>query len=51
MYVWIWRKLPGGIATKIAATLMLGAMVIAVLFFVLFPWLDPRLPWSHATVD
>lgn len=50
MYVWIWRHLPGGIVGKLAGTLVLLAGVLALLFFVVFPWAEPRLPFNQVTV-
>ena len=35
MYTWIWRHLPGPLAVRL---------------FVVFPWLEPRLPIDHVTV-
>jgi hypothetical protein len=51
MYVWIWRHLPGGIAGKLVGSLVLFAGFVALLFLVVFPWLGPKLPFSHVTVD
>jgi hypothetical protein len=51
MYVWIWRKLPGGVATKLVGALLLVAAVVVVLFLVVFPWVGPKLPFNHVTVD
>jgi hypothetical protein len=51
MYSWIWHKLPGGIAGKLAGSLVLIAAVVALLFLVVFPWIGPRLPFNHVTVD
>ncbi|MDQ1688462.1 MAG: hypothetical protein QOK42_1437 [Frankiaceae bacterium] len=51
MYTWIWGKLPGGLPGKIAGTLVLLAAAIAVLFLVVFPWAEPRLPFNDVTVD
>ncbi len=50
MYTWIWRHLPGNVALKIAQTLLLVAVVSALLLFVVFPWLAPHLPFDRATV-
>lgn len=50
MYVWIWRMLPGGVPGKIVGSLVLLAAVVALLFFVVFPWLEPRLPLNDVTV-
>jgi accessory gene regulator protein AgrB len=49
MYAWIWRHLPGPLAVRItiAAVLVLG--VVALLMFVLFPWIEPHLPFNNVT--
>jgi hypothetical protein len=51
VYVWIWRHLPGGVAGKLAGSLLLLVGVVALLFFVVFPWAEPRLPFNNVTVD
>jgi len=51
MYVWIWRHLPGGTASKALQTLVLVVAVAALLLFVVFPWVEPRLPLNDVTVD
>lgn len=51
MYVWIWRRLPGGVAGKLLGSLVLFAAVVALLFAVVFPWVEPRLPFNEVTVD
>ncbi len=51
MYVWIWRKLPGGVPGKLVGSLLLLAAVVALLFFVVFPWVEPKLPWNHVNVS
>jgi hypothetical protein len=51
MYVWIWRRLPGGLLGKLAGALVLVVVAVAVLFLVVFPWVGPKLPYNHATVD
>jgi len=51
MYVWIWRKLPGQLPGKIMGSLVLVGAVVAVLFFFVFPWIEPRLPIDDVTVD
>lgn len=50
MYVWIWRHLPGGLPGKLLGTLALLAGVLALLFLVVFPWVEPRLPFNQVTV-
>ena len=51
MYGWIWRHLPGGTASKAVLSLVLVAAVAALLLFVVFPWVEPRLPFNDVTVD
>ena len=50
MYTWIWWHLPGGRPGKIAGSLLLVVAVSALLLFVVFPWLDPHLPFNQITV-
>jgi hypothetical protein len=50
MYVWIWRHLPGGTGSKAALALALALAVVALLMFVVFPWVEPRLPFNASTV-
>jgi len=51
MYVWIWRHLPGPVLAKTAQSLLLFAAVSALLLFVVFPWIEPKLPISQVTVQ
>jgi hypothetical protein len=51
VYGWIWRRLPGPTASKAAIALVLVLAVVALLLFVVFPWVEPRLPFNHVTVD
>jgi hypothetical protein len=51
MYAWIWRKLPGGWPGKLLGSLALLAGVLALLFYVVFPFVQPRLPWNHVEVS
>lgn len=51
MYVWIWRRLPGGLAGKLLGSALLLAAALALLFFVVFPWAEPRLPFNDVTVE
>ena len=50
MYGWIWERLPGGAWTKTACALALVALAVALLFLVVFPYAEPRLPWNRSTV-
>jgi hypothetical protein len=49
VYAWIWRSLPGPLAVKLVTALLLVAAVLALLFFVVFPWAEPRLPFNDVT--
>ena len=51
MYVWIWRHLPGPMAVKLVQTALLVAAVSALLLFVIFPWVEPHLPFDKVTVN
>jgi len=51
MYAWIWRHLPGGTAAKAVLALLLVVAVCALLLFVVFPWVEPQLPFNDVTVD
>jgi hypothetical protein len=51
MYVWIWRRLPGGLAGKLTGSVVLIAAAVALLFLVVFPWVGPKLPFNHVTVN
>jgi hypothetical protein len=51
MYVWIWRHLPGGLPGKLIGSVVLVAVVVLLLFVVVFPWVGPKLPFEHVTVD
>jgi hypothetical protein len=51
MYAWIWRKLPGPFAAKLTTAIVLVLGVIALLMFVVFPWLEPRLWFNEVAVN
>ena len=51
MYVWIWRRLPGGIPGKLLGCTILFVGVLALLFYLVFPWAEKRLPFNDVTVD
>jgi hypothetical protein len=50
MYVWIWRHLPGPLALRLLQTALLLAAAVALLFFLVFPAVEPLLPYSDVTV-
>jgi hypothetical protein len=49
MYGWIWRHLPGPVAVRVTLAVVLLCGVVALLFFVIFPVLDPLLPFNDVT--
>jgi hypothetical protein len=51
MYPWIWRHLPGNTAARSVGALILLIAVLALLFLVVFPWVEPRVPFNDVTVD
>ncbi|WIY04396.1 hypothetical protein QRX60_11305 [Amycolatopsis mongoliensis] len=51
MYGWIWRKLPGPFAAKLTLAVVLVLGVVALLMFVVFPWLEPRLWFNEVAVN
>jgi hypothetical protein len=50
MYGWIWRHLPGPLGVRLVLALLLVLGVVALLLFVVFPWLDPMLPFNQVSV-
>ncbi len=51
MYAWIWNHLPGRTAVRLVLCTIALAGVVLVLFGWVFPWLEPRLPFTDVTVD
>jgi hypothetical protein len=51
MYAWIWRHLPGKLAIRLVIAFVLIAGVIALLLFVVFPAVDPLLPFNDVTTE
>lgn len=51
MYTWIWRHLPGPLGLRLLQALLLVAAVCVVLLFVVFPYVEPRLPFNDVTVS
>ncbi len=51
MYGWLWRKLPGPTFVKGIESLVLVALVVVLLFLVVFPWVTTRLPFDRVTVN
>ncbi|WP_170161329.1 hypothetical protein [Amycolatopsis palatopharyngis] len=51
MYGWIWRHLPGPVPLRIVQAMLLIAGVTALLMFVVFPWVEPMLPFNDVAVE
>ena len=51
MYGWIWSHLPGNLALRAAQALLLIALASALLLFIVFPWIEPKLWFTHVTVN
>ena len=51
MYGWLWRHVPGPPAVRVVILLAVVAAVVVLLFGWVFPWLEPRLPFTDVTVD
>jgi hypothetical protein len=49
MYAWIWRHLPGSTGVRATLSVVLALAVVALLMLVIFPWLEPLLPFNHVT--
>ncbi len=50
MYAWIWRKLPFGLGGKLTGSIVLIAAATALLWYVVFPWATPLLPFDDVQV-
>jgi hypothetical protein len=51
MYAWIWRKLPfDAVAGKLLTSIVLVTGVLALLWFIVFPWAEPLLPFDDVQV-
>ncbi len=51
MYGWLWRSFPGGVVGKLLSSTVLLAGALALLFFVVFPRVEPLLPFQDVNVD
>jgi ABC-type proline/glycine betaine transport system ATPase subunit len=51
MYAWIWRHLPGPMAIRVTLAVALAVGAVALLMFVVFPWLEPLLPFNNVGVE
>ena len=51
MYFWLWQRLPGRWPAKLVSSALLVAGVVAALLLVVFPQVEPLLPFQRVTVD
>ncbi|MQY05152.1 hypothetical protein [Actinomadura macrotermitis] len=51
MYGWIWRNLPGTWQVRTAIALALVVALCAVLWYLVFPWLEPKVQFDPGVVD
>ena len=51
MYAALWRLLPGPWPVRVLLLVVLAALVVALLFEVVFPWAEPLLPFNDVTVE
>jgi cytoskeletal protein RodZ len=50
VYAWIWRKLPFGLWGKLTSSIVLVVAVGVLLWYVVFPWATPLLPFDDVQV-
>lgn len=50
MYGWLWDRLPGGMGTKLLAATVLVAVAVVVLWYAVFPLLEPAVTLDEVTV-
>jgi hypothetical protein len=50
MYGWIWRRLPGPLPVRVLLAVVLVVVIVLLLFTVVFPWVEPRLPFGDVTI-
>ena len=51
MYGWLWRRLPGGWPGRLLGSLLLVSGAVALLLLVVFPRVEPLLPFQNVVVD
>ncbi|NUS74535.1 MAG: hypothetical protein HOQ05_14220 [Corynebacteriales bacterium] len=51
MYGWIWRHLPGNTWVRVLCSVGLALATIALLWFVIFPWAEPFLPFDDVNLE
>ncbi|MCW2621694.1 MAG: hypothetical protein JWL64_1296 [Frankiales bacterium] len=51
MYVWFWRHLPGPFPLRLLLSALVLAVIVLLLFFWIFPAIEPHLPFGNVTVE
>jgi hypothetical protein len=50
VYGWIWRRLPFGLPGKVFGSVLLAVTAAALLWYLVFPAVDPYLPFNDSGV-
>ena len=50
MYGFIWRHLPGDTTTRAFVAVGAALAVVAILWYLVFPWAEPKIAFDHGTV-
>ncbi len=50
MYAWMWRRLPGPLVVRVLGVCVIALAAIALLMLVIFPAVDPLLPFNNVSV-
>ncbi|SFB56517.1 hypothetical protein SAMN05216266_1203 [Amycolatopsis marina] len=51
MYTWLWRHLPGPLGVRVATAAVLALGAVALLMLVVFPAVEPMLPFNDVAVE
>jgi hypothetical protein len=51
VYGWIYRHLPGPTLVRVPLAVLLALAVVALLFFVVFPAVEPFVPLNDVTIQ
>ncbi|MCP2340649.1 hypothetical protein [Actinomadura rupiterrae] len=51
MYALIWRLLPGGWQTKTAIAAGLVLLAAVILWYLVFPWAEPKIQFDHGVMN
>jgi hypothetical protein len=51
MYGWVWKQLPGSTAVRAGTLATFALVVVAVLWFAVFPWAASHLPIDGSALE